>query len=49
MQNDDYLVNIPLTEEEILMLREQARAMQEYVLSNKHLLLSKNGSTMLVP
>ncbi len=41
--NDTYLVNIPLTEEEILMLREQAKAMYDHFLANKHLLLSKKG------
>lgn len=40
MENPDYIVNIPLTEEEILYLREQSKAMQEYFQSNKHLLLS---------
>lgn len=39
-QESDLLVNIPLTEEEILYLREQSKAMQEYFQSNKHLLLS---------
>lgn len=37
----DFLVNIPLTEEEILMLREQAKGVYTYFLANKDLLLSK--------
>ena len=37
----DFLVNIPLTEEEILMLREQAKEVYAHFLANKDLLLSK--------
>lgn len=37
----DFLVNIPLTEDEILILKEQAKEVYAHFIANKHLLLSK--------